>query len=293
MTIYRTTLLDLPLPVTGTESGAWGDVTNNGLTEYLDISVAGMTSLTSSNFVAGALTISNTTGDSAATNIAASSAQYATIKVSSLAANSTITAPSSNRSYRIINADATYNLTIKASGQTGFTFLPGQSGIVAFNGTDYVAIGVVLNRAQTFTTAQTFRAASAVRSEAAATQDAIVLAGRAGGTNSYAATLTPATLSGNITVTFPDASFTVAGLGLNNAFTGANTFYNSTGQTFGTGTSTQDGVIVAGRAGGSNSYRVTLTPTTLTGNQTLTLPNATGTVATTGFAVAMSIVFGF
>jgi hypothetical protein len=143
MTINRTTLLDLPLPVTGTESGTWGDVTNNGLAQYVDIAVAGMNALTSSDFTAGALTISNTLGTSAATNIAAGSAQYATIKVSSLAQNSTITAPASNRSYRIVNADSTYNLTIKASGQTGITFLPGQTGVVAFTGTDYEVVGVV------------------------------------------------------------------------------------------------------------------------------------------------------
>jgi hypothetical protein len=143
MTINRTTLLDLPLPVTGTESGTWGDVTNNGLAQYVDIAVAGMNALTSSDFTAGALTISNTQGDSGGTNIAAGSAQYATIKVSSLATNSTITAPASNRSYRVVNLDSTYNLTIKASGQTGITFLPGQTGVVAFTGTDYEVVGVV------------------------------------------------------------------------------------------------------------------------------------------------------
>jgi hypothetical protein len=137
MTINRTTLLDLPLPVTGTESGTWGDVTNNGLTQYLDIAIAGRTALTSANFTAGALTLSLTEGDSGATNIAAASAQYATLYVSSLAASSTITAPSSNRAYRVVNADSTYTLTIKASGQTGVTFPVGTSGTVVFNGTDY------------------------------------------------------------------------------------------------------------------------------------------------------------
>jgi hypothetical protein len=66
-----------------------------------------------------------------------------------------------------------------------------------------------IGTAQTFTAAQTFRAANAIRSEAASTQDAIVIAGRAGGTSSYAATLTPATLSANRTVTIPDETFTV------------------------------------------------------------------------------------
>jgi hypothetical protein len=84
MTITRTTLLDLPIITSGTETGVWGDITNNGLTQYLDIAIAGMVSLTSSDFTAGALTIALTEGTSGATNIANSSAQYATIKVSSL-----------------------------------------------------------------------------------------------------------------------------------------------------------------------------------------------------------------
>lgn len=67
--------------------------------------------------------------------------------------------------------------------------------------TDTIA---TIGTAQTFTAAQTFRAASAIRSEAASTQDAMVIAGRAGGTSSYALTLTPETLSASRTVTFPD-----------------------------------------------------------------------------------------
>ena len=62
MTVNRTTLLDLPLPVSGTESGTWGDTTNNGLTQYMDIAIAGMSNLTSANFAAGALTIETTEG---------------------------------------------------------------------------------------------------------------------------------------------------------------------------------------------------------------------------------------
>jgi hypothetical protein len=44
----------------------------------------------------------------------------------------------------------------------------------------------------------------------------------------------------------------------------------------------QDAVILAGRAGGASSHGVTLTPTTLNASRTLTLPDKTGTVATTG-----------
>jgi hypothetical protein len=41
----------------------------------------------------------------------------------------------------VVNADATYTLTIKASGQTGVTFPVSTSGVVVFNGTDYVLLG--------------------------------------------------------------------------------------------------------------------------------------------------------
>ncbi len=67
-------------------------------------------------------------------------------------------------------------------------------------------------------------------------------------------------------------------LSANNAFTGANTFYNATGQTFGTATSTQDGIIITGRAGGSTSLRVTLSPGTLTASRAVTFPDAAGAV---------------
>jgi hypothetical protein len=79
----------------------------------------------------------------------------------------------------------------------------------------------------------------------------------------------------------------------NNAFTGANTFYNATGQTFGTATAAQDGIILAGRAGGSSSFRATLQPTTLTASRTLTLPDATSTVAVLGLAQTFTATQSF
>jgi hypothetical protein len=86
--------------------------------------------------------------------------------------------------------------------------------VIARSGANYKLtgtnlLGLVTGTANTFTATQTFRAASAIRSEAASTQDAVVIAGRAGGTSSYAATITPTTLSANRTVTLPDAATTV------------------------------------------------------------------------------------
>jgi hypothetical protein len=50
---------------------------------------------------------------------------------------------------------------------------------------------------------------------------------------------------------------------------------------------TQDSVILQGRAGGSGSFGVTLTPTTLTASRTLTLPDASGTILQSGTTVTI------
>lgn len=115
------------------------------------------------------------------------------------------------------NASGTGTTTFQSantSSNTTFT-LPGTDGTngqaMTTDGSGNLGFSSVVSTgsSNTFTAAQTFRAASAVRSEAASTQDAIVIAGRAGGTSSYAATLTPTTLSANRTVTIPDETFTV------------------------------------------------------------------------------------
>jgi hypothetical protein len=66
-------------------------------------------------------------------------------------------------------------------------------------------------------------------------------------------------------------------LSANNAFTGANTFTNTTGQTI-RNAATQDGIILKGRTAGTSSYAVTISPNGLTANRTLNLPDVTGTV---------------
>lgn len=91
------------------------------------------------------------------------------------------------------------------------------------------------------------------------------------------------TTNGSGTLSFTSVAVgdvTAAG---NNAFTGANTFYNATGQAFAPAT-TNDGIILQGRAGGSSSYRVTFATATLSANRTLTFPDATDTAAVLGTA---------
>lgn len=91
-------------------------------------------------------------------------------------------------------------------------------------------------------------------------------------------TLTVTNPTADRTITLPDESGTVALLSSNNAFTGANTFINATGQTF-RATSTSDGIIIDGNGAGSSSYAVTLIPQSLTGDRTIALPNNSGTLA--------------
>ena len=133
------------------------------------------------------------------------------------------------------------------------------------------------NAANTYTAAQTFRAANAVRSEAASTQDAVVLAGRAGGTGSFAVTLTPATLSASTTLTLPNVTDTLATVGTAQTFTAAQTF-RAANAVRSEAASTQDAMVLAGRAGGTSSYALTLTPATLSASRTVTFPDESFTV---------------
>ena len=127
-----------------------------------------------------------------------------------------------------------------------------------------------IGTAQTFTAAQTFRAANAIRSEAASTQDAVVVAGRAGGTSSYAVTITPTTLTASRTLTLPDATTTVVGTDTTQTLTNKTltnpTVTNYTETRFTANSST---AITLDLANG------TMQDITLTGTATITMPTAT------------------
>jgi hypothetical protein len=106
-------------------------------------------------------------------------------------------------SFATVGGTTSNALTMNNGGSgdaSGTTFNGSAARTISYNTIGAAATGA----ANTFTAAQTFRAASAIRSEAASTQDAIVIAGRAGGTSSYAITLTPATLSASRTLTLPE-----------------------------------------------------------------------------------------
>jgi len=295
MTVNRTTLLDLPLPVSGTESGTWGDTTNNGLTQYMDIAIAGMSNLTSANFAAGALTIETTEGTSSATNITATSAQYAGFRVTSLATNSTITVGNTGtspaRSYRLINADSTYTLTFKATGQTGVTLQPGQSAVVAFNGTDYVFIGAV-------GPGSSLNTPLAVVGNATAGAEIRLPEDTDNGSN-YVALKAPDTLASNLTFTLPSADGTNGQVITTN---GSGTLSFGTlgvaGGGTGLSTTTAYGLIAAGTTSTGNFQQVSGTGTSgqlLTSNGAGALPtwqNAPASGVSKGQSIAFAMIFG-
>jgi len=152
MTTAYSTNLELALPVQGELSGTWGDTVNNGITQYLDTSIAGSQIISGSQT---AVTLTNTNGDNTATNItqvgsgASGTAQYQIIRCTgnpasllTITVSETVTAGYS-KTYVIINATSTsQSVKIVGSGPTtGITVASGDKALVAWNGSDFVRVG--------------------------------------------------------------------------------------------------------------------------------------------------------
>jgi hypothetical protein len=141
-----TTQLGLLTPTQGTLPGQWGDTVNNGITEYVNIAIAGTLSFAND----GAVTLANTTGSASASNIGSTTAQYMVIQVTgTLTTTKVITAPSYSKIYLVDNAATGGAISFKRSGQvTPVTVSPGMRVFVYYNGTDYVTVaGGLINLA--------------------------------------------------------------------------------------------------------------------------------------------------
>ena len=136
----QTGQLQLVTPTQGTLSGTWGDTVNNGITEYVNIAIAGTTTFNGD----GAVTLVNTIGSSTASNIASTSAQYAIVRVTgTLTTTKIITFGSVSEApyskiYLVDNAATGGAVTFKAYGQTGVSVAVGEKAFVFYNGTDIV-----------------------------------------------------------------------------------------------------------------------------------------------------------
>ena len=132
-----TTLLGLVTPTQGTLSGTWGDTVNYGISDYVDIAIAGTLSFAGD----GAITLANTLGSASGNGITSTTAQYMVIRITGTQSIvKIITGPSYSKLYMVDHAGATSAVTFKAAGQTGVSIAVGEKCFVYYNGTDYVKV---------------------------------------------------------------------------------------------------------------------------------------------------------
>jgi hypothetical protein len=268
MTTAYSTNLELALPVQGELSGTWGDTVNNGITQYLDASIAGSQIISGSQT---AVTLTNTNGDATATNIAqvgsgsTGTAQYQIIRCTgnpagllTITVSDTLTAGYS-KTFVIINATSTsQSVKIVGSGPTtGITVVSGDKALVAWNGSDFVRVGA-----------------------------------SAGGSDTQVQYNSGGNLAGSANLTFNGTALTANTLTPTNALGVA---YGGTGLT----TTTAYSVVFSGTTS-TGAFQASAGPGTagyiLTSNGAGALPTfqaAPATGATRGQAVAMALVFGF
>ena len=210
----ETALLDLVTPTQGTLTGSWGNTVNNGITEYVDIAIAGTLSLTGD----GAVDLVNSIGNAGGTNIVSTlsgagsvTAQFAVVNISGTTTTKTVTGPSTSKTYIVDNAGS-YTVTFKASGQPGVSVVAGEKCTVYYNGSDYVKVAstvvsgtVPVANGGTGLTAGTsggilaYTATGTLASSAALTANKVVIGGGAGVVPSTTTLLgtTTAVTSGN------------------------------------------------------------------------------------------------
>ena len=132
-----TTLLGLLTPTQGTLPGTWGDSVNYGISDYVDIAIAGTLSFAGD----GAITLANTLGSASGNGITSTTAQYMVIRITGTqTVTKVITGPSYSKLYMVDHAGATSAVTFKAAGQTGVSVAVGEKCFVYYNGTDYVKV---------------------------------------------------------------------------------------------------------------------------------------------------------
>lgn len=147
MTTSYTTLLGLALPTTGELDGTWGDVVNNSITQLVEDSIA--------NSATADVTASDwtlTTTGSGATNQAR---MAVLIPTGTPGVSRSIIAPSHNKAYIVIN-QSNAAVVVKGAATTGTSIAAGKTSVVAWNGADFIFIGLNPAEANTFSGDNTF-----------------------------------------------------------------------------------------------------------------------------------------
>jgi hypothetical protein len=138
----NTSLIGLTLPVTGTQSGQWGDTVNNAISQIVDVAVAGTQTVT----VDTDIDLAVTTGTYASTGLTANSSQYAVLLCTGArTAARNINTPKQSKTYVVINdTSGGFAITVRGgptSPTTGVSVAAGTRAIVAWNGSDFVNVG--------------------------------------------------------------------------------------------------------------------------------------------------------
>ena len=133
MTINYTTLLGLAKPVTGTESGTWGDVVNDQITSLVEDAIANAASL---NVTSGNVTLTDNNGSS-------DQARMAILLVTGTPGVSrNIVAPSTSKWY-IVKNGSNAEVVLKGSATTGVTIPAGVEALAFWNGSDFELVSMV------------------------------------------------------------------------------------------------------------------------------------------------------
>ena len=138
----NTSLIGLTLPVTGTQSGQWGDTVNNAISQIVDVAVAGTQTVT----VDTDIDLAVTTGTYASTGLTSTSSQYAVLLCTGArTAARNINTPKQSKTYVVINdTSGGFAITVRGgptSPTTGVSVAAGTRAIVAWNGSDFVNVG--------------------------------------------------------------------------------------------------------------------------------------------------------
>jgi hypothetical protein len=269
----NTSLIGLTLPVTGTQSGQWGDTVNNAISQIIDVAVAGTQTISAD----ADITLTLTTGTYASTGLTANSSQYAVLLwTAGGTVTRTITVPAQSKTYVVINnTTSSQSILVKAATGTGVTVVAGTRAIVAWDGTNFVNVGG--GSAAGSNTQVQFNSSGAFGASSNLTWNGTTLTstGFGGPINGTVGATTPAT-GAFTTVT------TTSAIAYNYGGTGQSSLFNQWGVTYASTTG-----VLATTAAGTTGQVLTAT----TGSApTWATPAATG--ATRGQAVAMALVFG-
>ena len=130
MTINYTTLLGIAKPVTGTETGVWGDIVNNQITSLFEDAIANTASVDVSG---SGVSLTDTDGSSNQARCAI------VIATGTPGTSRNIVAPSQSKSYIVINQSDS-SIVFKGGATTGVTIATGKAALVAWNGSDFETI---------------------------------------------------------------------------------------------------------------------------------------------------------